>query len=99
MNESRSINILGAASDTAIALVLIYLLHQSRTGFKRSETIINRLILFTINTGALTSLCALVSLITVCNAFHPCHVAEKAIPTDYCFPQYVYIHNFLRLHQ
>ncbi|KAH8109884.1 hypothetical protein DFH11DRAFT_893616 [Phellopilus nigrolimitatus] len=64
-NESRSINILGAASDIMIAFTLIFLLQRSRTGFSRSETIINRLILFTINTGLLTSLCALMSLIFV----------------------------------
>ncbi|KAH8109883.1 hypothetical protein DFH11DRAFT_893550 [Phellopilus nigrolimitatus] len=64
-NESRSINILGAASDIMIAFTLIFLLQRSRTGFSRSETIINRLILFTINTGLLTSLCALMSLIFI----------------------------------
>ncbi|KAH8109870.1 hypothetical protein DFH11DRAFT_1730779 [Phellopilus nigrolimitatus] len=64
-NESRAINILGASSDIIIAFTLIFLLQRSRTGFSRSETIINRLILFTINTGLLTSLCALMSLIFV----------------------------------
>lgn len=64
-NVSRSINVLGVASDVAIAVTLIFLLQRSRTGFKRSETIINRLILFTINTGLLTSMCAIMSLISV----------------------------------
>lgn len=66
VNISRVVNVLSAASDIGIAFVLIFLLQRSRTGFKRSETIINRLILFTINTGLLTSLCAVMSLITVC---------------------------------
>ena len=69
VNISRSINILGAVSDIGIAAVLIFLLQRSRTGFRRSETIINRLIIFTINTGLLTSLCALMSLITVCTFY------------------------------
>jgi len=65
VNVSRSINVLGVASDVAIAFTLIFLLQRSRTGFKRSETIINRLILFTINTGLLTSMCAIMSLISI----------------------------------
>lgn len=65
VNESRSINILGVASDVGIAATLIFLLQRSRTGFRRSETIINRLILFTINTGLLTSMAAAMSLISV----------------------------------
>lgn len=49
----------------SIALVLIYLLHRSRTGFKRSDTIIKRLIIFTLSTGLSTSLCAIMTLVTV----------------------------------
>ena len=66
VNLSRVVNVLSAASDIGIAFVLIFLLQRSRTGFRRSETIINRLIIFTINTGLLTSMCAVMSLITVC---------------------------------
>lgn len=58
-------NAMGAASDLAIALTLVALLHRARTGFRRSETIINRLILFSINTGLLTSMCAVLSLVTI----------------------------------
>ncbi|EJC98995.1 uncharacterized protein FOMMEDRAFT_23354 [Fomitiporia mediterranea MF3/22] len=61
---SRSINILGAASDVAITASLIWLLQRSRTGFKRSDSIINRLIMFSLNTGLLTGLDAIMSLIT-----------------------------------
>ncbi|KAL5524851.1 hypothetical protein ACEPAF_9997 [Sanghuangporus sanghuang] len=60
---SRVINVLNAVTDLAIAAVLIFLLHRSRTGFKRSDHIINRLILFSLNTGLLTSLDATMSLI------------------------------------
>ena len=62
---SRSINILAAIGDVAIAGCLIFLLNRSRTGFKHSENVINKLILFTINTGALTSLFAIMSMVTV----------------------------------
>jgi len=62
---SKAINVTSAVTDTAIAATLIVLLHRSRTGFKRSETVVNKLILFTINTGLLTSLSAIASLIAV----------------------------------
>jgi len=63
--ESISVNVLGAAADLFIAGMLCSLLNVSRTGFRRSDAIINRLILFTVNTGLLTSLCALASLISI----------------------------------
>lgn len=46
-------------------MTLIFLLQRSRTGFKRSDGIINRLILFSLNTGLLTGLDAVASLIAV----------------------------------
>ncbi|KAF8631313.1 hypothetical protein AX15_002459 [Amanita polypyramis BW_CC] len=59
------VNALAAASDVLIAASLCTLLHRSRTGFHRSDTMINKLILFTVNTGCLTSLCAVASLISI----------------------------------
>lgn len=58
------INALMAASDAIIAIVLSFYLHTSRSGFKRTDTILNRLIMFTINTGVLTGVCAILTLIT-----------------------------------
>ncbi|KAG6889776.1 hypothetical protein C0995_014706 [Termitomyces sp. Mi166 len=62
---SISVNALAAAGDVLIALILCTLLHRSRTGFHRSDTMINKLILFAVNTGFLTSLCAVASLISI----------------------------------
>ncbi|KAI5122024.1 hypothetical protein M0805_008015 [Coniferiporia weirii] len=62
---SKLTNALAAAADVVIAAVLIVLLHRSRTGVRRSETIINRLIIFTVNTGLLTSFCAILAVIFV----------------------------------
>ncbi|KAG5717579.1 hypothetical protein E4T56_gene4462 [Termitomyces sp. T112] len=62
---SISVNALAAAGDVLIAFVLCTLLHRSRTGFHRSDTMINKLILFAVNTGFLTSLCAVASLISI----------------------------------
>lgn len=62
---SITVNALAAAGDVLIAATLCILLHRSRTGFHRSDTMINRLILFSVNTGFLTSLCAVASLISI----------------------------------
>ncbi|KLO15927.1 hypothetical protein SCHPADRAFT_242920 [Schizopora paradoxa] len=63
-NFMHVINSLMAASDAIIAIVLSFYLHTSRSGFKRTDTIINRLIMFTVNTGVLTGICAVLTLIT-----------------------------------
>ena len=54
-----------AATDTLIALTLIVLLHRSRTGFEKSNNIINQLIVFTVNTGAIPSLLSLLIIVMV----------------------------------
>lgn len=61
---TRVINSVTAVTDASIALVLVYLLQSSRSGFKKSDSIINRLIAFAINTGLITGICAVISLIT-----------------------------------
>ncbi|KAI0311123.1 hypothetical protein OF83DRAFT_786510 [Amylostereum chailletii] len=60
---SVSINGLTAFTDIIITLSLCYLLHKSRTGFKGTDTLVTRLIIFTINTGLLTSLDAGLSFV------------------------------------
>ena len=58
-------NVLGAVSDISIAGTLVFLLRKSRTGFKRTETLVNRLVMFSINTGLITSMCAIMALVSV----------------------------------
>ncbi|KDR73254.1 hypothetical protein GALMADRAFT_251847 [Galerina marginata CBS 339.88] len=58
-----TINALSTAADVTIAASLCLMLHRSRTGFKRSDNIINKLIIFIVNTGVLTTCCAVSSLI------------------------------------
>ncbi|KAF5346449.1 hypothetical protein D9756_010069 [Leucocoprinus leucothites] len=58
-----TINALSTTIDVLIAGSLVYLLHSARTGFKRSDTMINKLIVFVVNTGVLTTLCAIAALI------------------------------------
>ncbi|KAJ7591424.1 hypothetical protein C8J56DRAFT_562734 [Mycena floridula] len=62
---SMTVNVLGAVSDVGIAASLFYFLQNSRTGFKKSDTMISKLILFTVSTGLLTSICAIASLISI----------------------------------
>ncbi|KAI0829403.1 hypothetical protein BC628DRAFT_1417130 [Trametes gibbosa] len=62
---SISINAFAAAGDVSIAVILCTILHKSRTGFSRSNTLINKLMVFAVNTGLLTSICACLSLITI----------------------------------
>ncbi|PAV15923.1 hypothetical protein PNOK_0878100 [Pyrrhoderma noxium] len=58
-------NSINAVTDILITATLIALLHRSRTGFRRSDNMINRLILFTVNTGALTSILAIIIVIMI----------------------------------
>jgi hypothetical protein len=67
-NLSITVNALAAAGDLFIAFVLCTMLQKSRTGFKKSDTMITKLIIFTMNTGLLTSICAVASLISICAA-------------------------------
>ncbi|KAH9475728.1 hypothetical protein JR316_0011287 [Psilocybe cubensis] len=58
-----TINALSTVVDVAIAASLCIMLHNARTGFRRSDTIITKLIIFVVNTGVLTTCCAVASLI------------------------------------
>ncbi|PAV15820.1 hypothetical protein PNOK_0867800 [Pyrrhoderma noxium] len=60
---TRSINVISATADAVIAGVLVYLLRRSRTGYRRSERMIVRLIRFTVGTGAVTGFIAIICLI------------------------------------
>ncbi|KIK39705.1 hypothetical protein CY34DRAFT_807996, partial [Suillus luteus UH-Slu-Lm8-n1] len=51
--------------DIVITTSLWYLLANSRTGFSDTDCLISRLICYTIKSGCLTSICALISIITV----------------------------------
>lgn len=52
-----------AAADILIAVSLVYLLHTRCADLKRTRTVVNKLILYTIETGALTSIFAIIIVI------------------------------------
>ncbi|KAJ7176703.1 hypothetical protein C8R46DRAFT_42846 [Mycena filopes] len=59
-------NTLYAVADVTISTVLIILLHSAKTtGYKRTTDLLNRLMVFTFNTGLPTSVSALLSAISV----------------------------------
>ncbi|KAF9267071.1 hypothetical protein L218DRAFT_955541 [Marasmius fiardii PR-910] len=62
---SRAVNVLGAVSDVTITVALSFYLWSSKSGMRKTDAIVNRLILFCVRTGALTTLCAICSLITI----------------------------------
>ncbi|KAJ6472687.1 hypothetical protein C8R47DRAFT_1324604 [Mycena vitilis] len=59
---SIAVNSLAASGDVLIASILCFLLLRSRTG---SDTVVNKLVMFFVNTGLITSLFAVASLISI----------------------------------
>ncbi|KAG2085705.1 uncharacterized protein F5147DRAFT_729947 [Suillus discolor] len=55
--------VLSAVVDSAIAFTLCLYLRKRRTGMKRTDNVLNCLLLYTINTGAVTSFCAVLVVI------------------------------------
>ncbi|KAF7368780.1 hypothetical protein MVEN_00203100 [Mycena venus] len=54
----------GTSSDLSVALALCYLLHRSRTGFERTDSLIGVLIVYTVNTGLLVALDATAGMVS-----------------------------------
>ena len=53
-----------AFTDSLLASVLVWYLWKGRSGFKRTDSIINRLVMYTIGTGLLTSFWMIAALIS-----------------------------------
>jgi hypothetical protein len=64
-NLSMSCNVLAAAADILISLAMIVLLQRSKTNYKKTNSMLNRLIIFTFNTGIPVSICALWACIAI----------------------------------
>lgn len=60
----HAVNALSVATDVAIALALVFLLRKTRSGIRQSDTLINKLIAYSINTSLVTSICSVGVLIT-----------------------------------
>ncbi|KAI3605802.1 hypothetical protein WG66_012385 [Moniliophthora roreri] len=62
---SVTVNVLGAASDVVITSALSFYLWTSKSGIRKTDAIMNRLILFCVRSGLLTTVTAILSLITI----------------------------------
>ncbi|CAE6473568.1 unnamed protein product [Rhizoctonia solani] len=72
---------LGAAAlcDVVIVYMLSNALTTQRTGFGRTDALINKLLWYTINTGLLTSLIAIVDLVSFCTMNNLVHMGFNMI--------------------
>ena len=85
---SLSINTI---TDILFTVSLIVLLQRSKTGFRGSNGIITKLTVFAINTGLLTSILAIVVIITVCShSDNVLHSTNEIVDADIS----VYSHLF-----
>ncbi|KAF5358662.1 hypothetical protein D9758_007689 [Tetrapyrgos nigripes] len=62
------LNSFGAVTDVVISMAMIYCLQTSKTGFKSTTGMINRLIAFTFSAGIPTSVCALLDVASLNSA-------------------------------
>ncbi|KAF8992649.1 hypothetical protein BDZ89DRAFT_1150964 [Hymenopellis radicata] len=62
---SITVNALAAGGDITITTALVCLLAQSRPRFANSRRMIKMLIIYSINTGLITTLCAIASLVSI----------------------------------
>jgi hypothetical protein len=53
-----------AVCDVIIAVAMVYFLSSRRTGFAQSRSLVNKLMLYSVESGALTSICAVVVVVT-----------------------------------
>ncbi|TFK39057.1 hypothetical protein BDQ12DRAFT_722897 [Crucibulum laeve] len=52
-----------AACDLVITMTLCYILYDAKSGVKKTDTLVNKLMIYAINRGAATSICAILNLI------------------------------------
>ncbi|OCB91615.1 hypothetical protein A7U60_g1114 [Sanghuangporus baumii] len=57
-------------TDTYLAVVLVWLLRKARSGFRRSDSIVQRLVTYTIGSSLVTAICASFALISAAVAPH-----------------------------
>ncbi|KAI5118911.1 hypothetical protein M0805_004687 [Coniferiporia weirii] len=60
----RILNAFIAASDTSLASTMAFLLHSQRSGIKQTDSLINRLIMYSFGTGLVTGVLGLVAFIS-----------------------------------
>ncbi|TRM64573.1 hypothetical protein BD626DRAFT_254848 [Schizophyllum amplum] len=61
----QACNALSAATDVIIALTMVTLLMHSKTGFKHTDTVIMKLVIYCVNSGVLTSIAAIFTIVSI----------------------------------
>ncbi|KAJ3484323.1 hypothetical protein NLI96_g5728 [Meripilus lineatus] len=69
-----------AAADIIMSASLCYFLRRRRSAFKGTQSLINTLVVYSINSGALTSVCALA-----------CVICYAAMPRNFIFQAFYYV--------
>ncbi|KIY72490.1 hypothetical protein CYLTODRAFT_417883 [Cylindrobasidium torrendii FP15055 ss-10] len=64
-NLVTAVNSIGAGLDILIAFVMIAVLLRNRTGFRKTDSVITKLVAYCVNSGLLTSICALGTLLAL----------------------------------
>lgn len=64
VDYERAMNIIVLFTDTVIAVALIWLLWRRRSGFKKTESLIKKLVMFSIGTGLITGICAIIAFVS-----------------------------------
>ncbi|KAL1742270.1 hypothetical protein HDZ31DRAFT_66137 [Schizophyllum fasciatum] len=64
-NLVTAVNSIGAGLDIIIAITMVVVLLRSRTGFRQTDTMITMLVAYIVNSGVLTSACALGTLLAL----------------------------------
>ncbi|KAG7094380.1 hypothetical protein E1B28_007980 [Marasmius oreades] len=62
---ATALNVMSAVTDLAITVAMIWCLQGKKTGFRKSTDIINRMIIFTFNTGIVTTVLSIADVITL----------------------------------
>ncbi|KAI0749391.1 hypothetical protein C8Q80DRAFT_1269277 [Daedaleopsis nitida] len=75
-----AMSVMAASTDVLLCGAMVFLLSTSRTGTQGADRLINKLMLYTVNTGLLTSFFAILSIITV-----------ATLPTTSLFIAFYYI--------
>lgn len=79
-------------TDTIIAASLCYLLYTNRTGYRRTDSLLNTLMLYTVNTGIITSICSLAAIIALKTSPHTFIVAA----IEFLLTK-IYVNSFLAM--
>ncbi|KAI9567813.1 hypothetical protein HD554DRAFT_2039221 [Boletus coccyginus] len=80
----------GVLGDLLVAIILCFYLFTSRTGFRRTDTLLNTLIAYVVATGVLTSVNAILGSVFYAFSTKPCTYTKVSVTP-------VYINSYLAL--